>query len=274
MSILLLLQLAVAQTTVEELQDRIVSLNTENEFLHRQLVSSAIAYPSLIIEDLAYNKEMLQSLVSEYPTSTDKLYVAQEISYYLQALSQDLQILNTDTEDVSSEDLDSTLEMLNNSIFKLRTFQQGQDFARAYNQLQHRLDEISFNNLICLKENSKLLGEIESAKNELSSIQVLYDESKASKTLLQSNLDQLVLQHQDRIDSIENSLLLANQDSQTKDLQNFSEIQASQNSLISELQQQNTEQALKIEQQGTDLAAMENNILLQDSSIARLVRHI
>lgn len=255
----------------EELLTRINRLESANEYLRGQVVSCRTTGPDSISSDLTYNKEKLSSLISEFSTSRDKVYIAEEISYYLQAISEDLKVVNTSTEQITWEEIEATLEALNEKIFRLRAGKQSENFARAYNQIQHKLDEASGNYLNSLKDNAKLLGLIETTKADLASLQTLYELSQITIQSLRADAQAAREQHQERISSISSSLLDSAKVSQDFQLENYSQVQNTENTLISELQKKNIELTLKIEQLNTDLSVFQHSEILQNSTISGLV---
>ena len=273
MFILITLQIAYGEN-IEELQQRIESLQAANNFLHNQLLSCSLALPTAIVEDLHYNKEKLQNLILEYYESSEKLYIAEEIKYYLHAISEDLKTLGTDSESISYENLEVAVSELNASILKAKVLRQDSEFAKAYNKLRLQFDECSENQLGLVRENAEFLAKYEATHAELKNLYTLYHGLNDSNKLLVAELSLIKSQHEDRIEMIENSLTSEQQISRSAEILNFKLIQESQNSLIASLQQLNNDETLVIEQQKTDISTLENKILVQESTITSLVKYI
>ena len=267
--LLLIFQIAYTQT-IEELQQRVDDLLITNNFLHHQLVSCSLS--SSILEDLNYNKEKLQNLIVKYYESSDKLHIAEEIKYYLHAISSDLRTLGPNSDEVSYENVEIIVGELNKHILKAKILQENYDFAKAYNKLKDELEESSEKNSALVIENARLLAKYEATKVELKNLYTLYNGLNDSNQLLTDELEEIKSQHEERIEIIENSLTSEQQLSRTAEINNFKIIQESQNSLIVSLQQQNNDETLVVEQQNTDISLLENKLLIQETTISRLVK--
>lgn len=246
----------------QELRESIQSLRGQ-----LQVLSGS---PEKILEDFIENKEKLNALVEEFMQGGVHLNLAEEIQHYLKLISEDLKLLDYSPEDISEESVENTLNGLKAAISKARSVQANKEFSKVYNQLMMKLDESEANVSDLQVDNAGLLGHLESARAELVTVQNLLETEKNLRILAEAELSKVKIEHSNRIEVIEQAMSQEEHQSRQKEIENFRKIQESQNLLISQLQAQNSEQALRIEQLGTDKSALENSWSIEKSTVENL----
>ena len=261
--------IAFSTETCPELEQTNQDLRISVQSLRSQ-IQNLSGDPDKILQDFVENKEKLNALVEEFTSSSAKLSLAEDIQHYLKMISEDLKLLNYSPDDVSEESLEDALEQLNEAIAKARAFKKNKKFSKMYNQIVRRLDDAEGNIKTLQVENAELLGKLESSKAEYSSLKGSLKNEKDLRIIAENELEKLKLEHISRIDIIEQALSQEEQNSRHKEIENFREIQKSQNLLISQLQAQNSEQALRIEQLNTDNSNLENSLNIEKSTIQNM----
>ena len=271
MLILLTIQQVISKLTNSDLQQRIYSLQLSNDFLHDQLLSCSGNDPSKIQEDVSYNKEKLKNLIEEYHQASENIFTAEEIKFTLNSISEDLKLLNTNSEDSSTDQIDNVVNSLSNSITQAKFFSQSQDFAKAYNKLQYKLEQLNTKFSKLLKKNAKIQSQLDSKSFSLENLQNLYTVCISSKNSLEEKIEFLNSQQQQRLETLQNSFSLSNEANMQSELSNINKIQSSENFVISTLSNQNKNNSVTIEQLTTDTKSLENTILSLKTTIHSLV---
>ena len=267
----LLLSLFAVALSIEcpEVEQKNLELQDSVQQLRSKLQALA-SNPDQILQDLASNKAKLNSLIGEYAKTENKLSLADDIKLYLQMISEDLRLLNYSPEDVSQTSVENVIENLTNAISKARSTKENQEFSKLYNQLMSKFSQSQYTIIDLQTENAQLLAKLESSKSEYETLQSLYENEKNLRIIANAELEKLKVEHSSRIEVIEEAIAQEEQLSRHKEIENFRKIQESQNTLISQLQSQNSQQSLIIEQLNTDKASLENTLLIEKNTLESL----
>lgn len=268
-----LLSLSIATQTCPEIEEKNQELLLHIQSLRKQLQGFS-SDPEEIMQDLTSNKEKLNALIREYSQNSDELYLAEDIKHYLLMISEDLKVLNTLPENISVEIVETTLSELSEAIHIAKVYESNKEFSRTYNKILSKLDQAhdNINNLV--SENALLLGKLENSKAEYQNLMNTYQNEQNYRLIAENELSRLKIDHSNRIEIIEKAITHEEKQSRQKEIENFRQIQESQNILISQLQTQNSEQALRIEQLGTSLSNALNTLNASKNTIENLEQEL
>ena len=174
MKLFFLLPLLVFSKEIEKLLSfHNKDLENFNSNLHKQLQSISKNFISQIQEDYYYNKQRMNSLVSEYekePDSLAKIFLAEEIQQYLIGIVEDANLLEGKIEGISSKNVVTVLQNLKKNIRIGKEKYFAKESAGFYNELNLVL--IQKNEVVqeLQLENAKLYGKIESKMAEIKEI--------------------------------------------------------------------------------------------------------
>jgi DNA repair exonuclease SbcCD ATPase subunit len=267
--------LGITTSQVIELEQENQELRISNEILHKQLMelSQLNEMASIIKEDYSYNKEKLDALLNEYsnePEDYIKLTLSEQILYYMSIIHVDIIILGGVSDGVSAEDLEDSIKILANSIELFKANQQNREFNRAYNDLKVALDRKDESLKSLQLENAKLIGKLDNAFAELEQATQKFQYSSKKLNNLAQELEKTQKDQGTRLESLKASLQTQEQNSRTKEIEDFKKIQASQDDLILQLESKNSEQLLKIEQLSMEKVNLLSKLRLLNSTIERL----
>ena len=174
MKLFFLLPLLVFSKEIEKLLSfHNKDLENFNSNLHKQLQTISKNFISQIQEDYYYNKQRMNSLVSEYekePDSLAKIFLAEEIQQYLIGIVEDANLLEGKIEGISSKNVVTVLQNLKKNIRIGKEKYFAKESAGFYNELNLVL--IQKNEVVqeLQLENAKLYGKIESKMAEIKEI--------------------------------------------------------------------------------------------------------
>ena len=274
-----LLILTVNSSAVSELEQENQELRTANEILHKQLMelSQLNDMSSSIREDYEYNKEKLSALLQEYSSESQeyiKITLAEQIQYYMNIIHEDITILGGLSEGVSSSELEECNKLLATSIEQFKSKQQNQEFTKAYNQLKLALDRKDESLKSLQLENAKLIGKLDSVYAELEQSSQRYHHNSKKLETLNEELEKTKIDQAKRLENLKILLQSEEQESRTKEIEDFKKIQSSQDELILKLESKNAEQSLKIEQLSMEKVNLLSKLRLLNSTIERLENEI
>ena len=264
---------------VSELEQENQELRTANEILHKQLMelSQLNDMSSAIKEDFAYNKEKLQALLLEFSSESQeyvKITLAEQIQYYMNIIYEDILVLGEVSEGISPNEIEETNKLLATSIEQFKTKQQNREFTRAYNDLKIALDRKDETLKSLQLENAKLIGKLDSAFAEMEQSTQKYQHNSKRLESLNNELEKTKNDQSKRLENLKVSLQTEEQNSRSKEIEDFQKIQSSQDELILKLETKNAEQSLKIEKLSMEKVNLLSKIRLLNSTIERLENEI
>lgn len=279
MRFLIFIFLTVNSSAVSELEQENGELRTANEILHKQLMelSQLNDMSTAIREDYQYNKEKLSALLEEYSAEAHeyiRVTLAEQIQYYMNILYEDVVILGGLSDGVSASEVENCKKVLENAIEQFKSKQQNQEFNKAYSELKIALNRKDETLKTLQLENAKLIGQLDSVFAELEQATQRYQHNVKKLDSLTEELEKTRIDQSKRLENLKNTLQTEEQNSRTKEIEDFKKIQNSQDNLILKLESKNAEQSLKIEQLSMEKVNLLSKIRLLSSTIERLETEI
>lgn len=152
----------------------------------------------------------------------------------------------------------------------MRKEQEASEFAKAYNEVKLQLDRREEELRTLQLENAKLTGQLDSKTAQLQQTQdrLKYSSDKAEQ--LQYDIDKLRKDQADRLEQIKSTLQQEEEKTRTRQIEEFRQIQQSQDSVITELQIRLADQAALIEQLSVEKSQLNSQIRYMNNTLDRV----
>ena len=258
-----------------DVKDSNRDLRETNKILKNRL-RSLTSDISNVGEEYIYNKEKLQAFLNQYEQSTDKevkFTILEGIEYYCESILENFEIIG-ELEGVSIKALEEIVNKLNCYIQNHRSYLLSKELADRYNTLKVEIENKDRALNIIQQENSMLLGKLANSIGE-------NDEHNAKLAQIQEKINKAENELKDstnsynlHVENLKSAMQSTVIDSISKERTNFKAIQESQDLVISSLQLQSEQLALKLEQISVENSEHQAKINIFLNNINRLERDL
>jgi chromosome segregation ATPase len=152
----------------------------------------------------------------------------------------------------------------------MRKEQEASEFAKAYNEVKLQLDRREEELRTLQLENAKLTGQLDSKTAQLQQTQDRFKYSSDKAEQLQYDIEKLRKDQAARLEQIKNTLQEEEEKTRTRQLEEFRQIQQSQDSVITELQIRLADQAALLEQLSVEKSQLNSQIRYLNNTLDRV----